>query len=256
MLHLAQLLAASTCRRKLIVSDTLFSMDGHWAPVPALRRLADQHGALLVLDDAHSTLVGPPPQAGGDEHLWRAHIHVGTLSKAVGALGGFVACSTAVKVLLISKARGQVYSTALPAPVIAAAHAALRVAAAEPQRKAALWARVQQLQRLTGLPCDSPIVSVLIGDEQKALDAAAALLRKGFHVPAIRPPTVPQVCGCALVVSSAHGAHLRPSCAPFVQGTARLRVALSAEHSEADVAALAEALRSVGALPVVPVSKI
>jgi 8-amino-7-oxononanoate synthase len=230
-------------------------MDGHWAPVPALRRLADQHGALLVLDDAHSTLVGPPPQAGGDEHLWRAHIHVGTLSKAVGALGGFVACSTAVKVLLISKARGQVYSTALPAPVIAAAHAALRVAAAEPQRKAALWARVQQLQRLTGLPCDSPIISVLIGDEQKALDAAAALLHKGFHVPAIRPPTVPQVCGCVWLFQAhtalicAHLAHL------FVQGTARLRVALSAEHSEADVAALAEALRSVGAL-VVPVSKI
>ena len=187
--HLQALLAASdSSSRKLIVSDTLFSMDGDWAHVTQLRRLADQHGALLVLDDAHATLVSP-----GEHHGQGAHIHVGTLSKAVGALGGFVACSTPVKVLLISRARGQVYSTALPLPVVAAAQAALTAAAAEPERAAALWDRVRQLQRLTGLACTSPIVAIHIGDEQKALDAAAGLLTRGFHVPAIRPPTVPPV---------------------------------------------------------------
>jgi 8-amino-7-oxononanoate synthase len=188
--HLKELLAASesSSSRKLIVSDTLFSMDGDWAHVGQLRRLADQHGALLVLDDAHATLVSPGEHQGAG-----AHIHVGTLSKAVGALGGFVACSTPVKVLLISKARGQVYSTALPTPVVAAAQAALTAAAAEPERAAALWERVRQLQRLTGLECTSPIVAIHIGDEQKALDAAAGLLLRGFHVPAIRPPTVPPV---------------------------------------------------------------
>ena len=192
MAHLQGLLAASgsSPSRKLIVSDTLFSMDGDWAHVAQLRRLADQHGALLVLDDAHATLVSPPGEHGTGQG---AHIHVGTLSKAVGALGGFVACSTAVKLLLISRARGQVYSTSLPIPVVAAAQAALGAAASEPARVAALWERVRQLQRLTGLVCASPIVAIHIGDEQQALDAAAGLLRRGFHVPAIRPPTVPPV---------------------------------------------------------------
>lgn len=189
--HCARLLAGSTAGRKLVVTDTLFSMDGDWAPLDALRAVCDAHGALLVVDDAHATLLDPP-------HLrsacGRPDITVGTLSKAIGALGGFAACSHNVKRLLVSRARGQVYSTSLPLPTVAAAAAALRVAAEEPDRVASLWARIRQLEALTGVKCSSPIVSLVLGDETRALAASAALLAKGFHVPAIRPPTVPKVC--------------------------------------------------------------
>jgi 8-amino-7-oxononanoate synthase len=133
-------------------------------------------------------------------------------------------CRSRLEQLLISKARGQVYSTALPLPVVAAAHEALRVSETEPEHSARLWARCMQLQQLTGLRCaDSPIVSIHVGDAGAALRASGELLRRGFHVPAIRPPTVPK-------------------------GTARLRVALSAAHSERDVEELAETLREVGVL--------
>ena len=237
--HLAELLQASPAARKVVVTDNLFSMDGHWAPLTELSRVSRMHGALLMVDDAHATLVGAPL----DEHASpEADLVVGTLSKAVGSLGGFVACSRTLKLLLLSRARGQIYSTALPLPCVAAAHAALNVAAEEPGRRAALWARVAQLQALTGLRCHSPIVSLHVGDEQRALEWAAALLREGFHVPAIRPPTVPSVrlSPCA--------AHAPPQLTPATQGTARLRIALSAAHSERDVAELAAALRKVGAI--------
>jgi 8-amino-7-oxononanoate synthase len=225
--HLGALLAASPARRKLILTDSLFSMDGDFAPLAALAALRAAHGAFLLVDDAHATLVcgrgGEGGAAGAGVAPGDVDAHVGTLSKAVGAQGGFVACSGALKALLVTTARGQVYSTALPLPTVASASAALAAARAEPWRRAAVWARVRQLAARTGLRCDSPIVAIHVGGEAEALAASAALLSLGFHVPAIRPPTVPA-------------------------GTCRLRVALSAAHTAADVDALADALARVGVL--------
>lgn len=220
--HAAQLLGGAG-GRKLLITDSLFSMDGDLAPLGALGAAARAAGAALLVDDAHATLVYGEGGAGAVPGGMAPLAHVGTLSKAVGAQGGFVACSRALKQLLLSTARPAVYSTALPVPVVAAASAALTAAAAEPWRRDALWARVHQLRSLTGLACCvSPIVPFRLGSEAAALAASAALLRRGFHVPAIRPPTVPA-------------------------GTARLRVALSAAHSAEDVAALAAALEECGA---------
>lgn len=210
------LLAASSAKRKLVVTDTLFSMDGDWAPMRELAEVAKRHGALFVADDAHATLLG--------REGVKPDVVVGTLSKAVGSLGGFVACSAQLKLLLISRARGQVYSTALPLSCVAGASAALAASAADPSMQRRLWENVALFGTLTGLHCTSPIVPVPVGDEGAALRASGQLLSRGFHVPAIRPPTVPR-------------------------GTARLRVALSAAHSEKDVRDLARALGEVGVLP-------
>lgn len=222
--HLETLLAASTAPRKLIVSDSLFSMDGDYADVAGLALLRARYGALLCLDDAHATLVCG--QRGGGvaemQNVRAEHVDVtvGTLSKAFGAHGGFVACSRALKQLLVSAGRPAIFSTALPAPAVAAASAALR--AATPELRAALWANVRLFAALTGLVAHSPIIPIVVGDEAAALELSAKLLADGFYVPAIRPPTVPR-------------------------GSSRLRVTLSAAHSAADVRALAAALRRHGA---------
>ncbi|KAJ1625403.1 pyridoxal phosphate-dependent transferase, partial [Pavlovales sp. CCMP2436] len=218
--HLDELLRASGAARKLIVSDSLFSMDGDYADVPGLARLRARHGALLVLDDAHASLVcgerggGVAQMQGvGSEHV---DVTVGTLSKAFGAHGGFVACSREVKQLLVSRGRAVIYSTALPAPAVAAASAALRTDTVGLRAK--LWRNVALFAAETGLPkLVSPIVAIIVGDEDKALRLSAQLIELGFFVPAIRPPTVPA-------------------------GTSRLRLTLSAAHSEEDVRALAAAL--------------
>lgn len=119
-------------------------------------------------------------------------LHVGTLSKAFGCLGGFVACSRGWKHFLVNRARSQVYSTALPLPVVAAAHAALRVARREPWRRRHLRALAQQLGASLGVRAASPIIPLVFGSEGAALAASAQLLARGLHVPAIRPPTVPR----------------------------------------------------------------
>lgn len=221
--HLDQLLRASSAPRKLIVSDSLFSMDGDFADVAGLVHLRDRYGALLVLDEAHATLVcgehggGEAERAGVSGHV---DVHVGTLSKAFGAHGGFVASSRALKHLILSRGRPGIFSTALPAPAVAAASAALHEAT--PALRARLWANVRALAEATGVHAQSPIVPIVLGDEERALHASVELLRAGYHVPAIRPPTV----------------------AP---GTSRLRIALSAAHTDDDIAGLAAALRGLDA---------
>ena len=228
---------------KLVVTDSVFSMDGDLADLRGLAQLRARHGFLLMVDDAHGTLVlgggagGGAAQAAGVES--DVDLAVGTLSKAFGAQGGFVACSALLKRLLVSRARPYIFSTALPLPSVAAALAALGVARREgPARRARLARNVRVLREALGTLApegalgnagagagggalewrDSPIVPVVVGSEETALSAAAGLRARGFHVPAIRPPTV----------------------AP---GTCRLRVTLSAAHSEGEVRALAEALR-------------
>jgi 8-amino-7-oxononanoate synthase len=209
---LERLLRDRSGPRAIVVSDTVFSMDGDVANVDALVAVCARHDALLVLDEAHAVL-GPHPALDGVPHL-----RVGTLSKTLGALGGFVAGPARFTDLVVNRARSYIFTTAPTPADSAAALAALGVlaSAAGDALVARLRANVDTLR--PGHP--SPIVPVVLGDEQRALAAAASLLDRGFLVPAIRPPTV----------------------AP---GTSRLRVALSAAHTTEQVAALAAALDEI-----------
>ncbi len=207
--HLEHLLATIPTERAVVVTDTVFSMDGDLADVDALAELCARHGALLVLDEAHAVL-GPRPDLTGLEA-----VRIGTLSKTVGALGGFVAGPAHFTELIVNRARSYIFTTALSPADTAAALAAVGVirSAEGGELVARLRANVEQLR--PGHP--SPILPVVFGDETRTLDAAAALLDQGMLVPAIRPPTV----------------------AP---GTSRLRVALSAGHAPSQIDALAAAL--------------
>jgi 8-amino-7-oxononanoate synthase len=200
---------APSGRRAIVVTDTVFSMDGDVAPVADLVDVCARRGALLVLDEAHAVL-GPDPNLDGVDAL-----RVGTLSKTLGALGGFVAGPAALADVIVNRARPYIFTTASTPADAAAALAALRVLRS-PEGDA-LRARLRgHVERIRpGHP--SPIVPVLLGSEERALAAAEALLELGLLVPAIRPPTVPP-------------------------GTSRLRVALSAAHTDEQVDGLARAL--------------
>jgi 8-amino-7-oxononanoate synthase len=200
--------------RAVVVSDAVFSMDGDLAPVEALAALSVRYGALLVLDEAHAVLGPKAPRLPGLDVLV-----VGTLSKTLGALGGFVAGPRAYVDLLVNTARTFIFTTAPPPADAAAALAALRIvrSAEGAELEARLRANVARLA--PGHP--SPIVPIVLGDEARALAASQALLERGLLVPAIRPPTV----------------------AP---GSSRLRVALSAAHTPDQVDTLAAALAELG----------
>lgn len=218
---LADLLQRSDSERHLIVTETVFSMDGDLAPLPQLVELKRHYGALLVVDEAHATLVFGKGGGGLTEHFDLSRgvdVQVGTLSKAVGALGGFAATSARLKTLILNRGRPYIYSTATPLPVAEAARAAIRVAQREPEMRQRLWGRIAQLGEILGLQLSSPILPIVLGEERRALAASRRLLEKGLHVVAIRPPTV----------------------AP---GTSRLRVALSAAHSPDDIEAIGRALK-------------
>jgi 8-amino-7-oxononanoate synthase len=210
-------------KKKLVVTDTVFSMDGDLAALDKLVELKYEHQALLVADEAHGTLVFGQTGGGVAEHFGvedDIDVHVGTLSKAVGALGGFAATSTELRRWILNRGRAFVFSTAQPVPVVEAARAALRVAGEQPETRQRLWKRVEQLGERLGHTLTSPIVPIVLGEEARALAASETLLEQGFHVIAIRPPTVPQ-------------------------GTSRLRVALSAAHTEEDVRTLADVLEEI-----------
>jgi 8-amino-7-oxononanoate synthase len=210
--HLDALLADRREPRAVVVTDTVFSMDGDVADVDALAELCGRRGALLVLDEAHAVL-GPDPDLDGVEA-----VRVGTLSKSLAALGGFVAGPARYTELVVNRARAYVFTTASTPADSAAALAALSIvrSAEGDDLRARLKAAVEAVRR--GHP--SPIVPVVLGDEARTLAAAAALLEQGMLVPAIRPPTV----------------------AP---GTSRLRVTLSAAHTPAQVDALVAALQTI-----------
>jgi 8-amino-7-oxononanoate synthase len=198
--------------RGIVVTDTVFSMDGDIAPVTDLAAVCRHHGALLVVDDAHKVF---PVTGLDDGDLSDVVVRVGTLSKTLGALGGFVAGPRALIDLLVNRARPFIFTTA-PSPAdTAASAAALEVlqSAEGAMLLDTLRERIDQLR--PGHP--TPILPVLLGDERAALDASARLLEQGLLVPAIRPPTV-------------------------AAGTSRLRVALSSAHSPDQVGALASAL--------------
>jgi 8-amino-7-oxononanoate synthase len=201
-------------RRRLIVTDTLFSMDGDLAPLAAIADLAQRFDAMLLVDEAHATGVFGQHGRGVAEALALesdAMIRIGTLSKALGAAGGFVAGSRSLIRWLANRARSYVFSTAQPAAVSAAASAALRIVAQEPHRRATLLQTAQQLrQRLhtdgwdTGRSA-SQIIPIVLGSPEKALRLAELLRERGYWVPAIRPPSVP--AGESLLRLSLTAAH-------------------------------------------------
>jgi len=208
----------------LVVTDSVFSMDGDVAPLDELVALCARRGALLVIDEAHAVL-GPrlelPPTS---EMAQPTIIRVGTMSKSLGALGGFVAASCDVVDLLINRARPYIFSTALSPADAAAALSALRILRSSEgealvERLAALVQRMSTAGVAPPKHC-SPIIPVILGSEQAAVDASTTLLEDGLWVPAIRPPTVPV-------------------------GTSRLRVTLSAAHRDDDVTRLIGALHSL-----------
>lgn len=229
--------APATGRRvRILATDGVFSMDGDVAPVNALARLASQHGAWLVVDDAHGLGVLGARGRGTLEHLGALSVDevpvlIGTLGKAFGTFGAFIAGSQALIELLVQRARTYIYTTALPQALAAATRAALRIAQEESWRRErvlALTERFRAAARAFDLPLTAsrtPIQPVIVGRAEAALDASRALREAGFWVAAIRPPTVPP-------------------------GTARLRVSLSADHDESHVDALVECLsHSLRALP-------
>lgn len=219
--------------RAFIVTDGVFSMDGDMAPLASLASLAAEAGASLLVDDAHGLGVLGPDGRGSlaEAGLEPAAVTalVGTLGKAFGVFGAFVAAGEEVAELLVQRARSYIYTTAPPPAVAAATRMALRLAREEGWRRerlAALIARFRAGAESLGLrlaPSRTPIQPVMAGDAQAALDASAALLESGLHITAIRPPTVPR-------------------------GAARLRVTLSAAHEEADVDRLLEALAALPGL--------
>ncbi len=218
--QLQSLLAARRqARRTLIVTDGLFSMDGDLAPLPELSRLAQTYGADLYVDDAHGTGVMGAYGRGTAEHFGlEASIpfQMGTLGKAFGSSGAYLAGSSTVIQYLMNTSRSFIFTTAPPPGSAAAATAALRIVQREPERRARLWANRERLFRgLTELgftlpPSISPIIPILIGNADRALSFAEHLFTEGIYAPAIRPPTVPDA-------------------------TSRIRVTVTSEHSPGQI---------------------
>ncbi|KAG7986592.1 hypothetical protein I3843_03G089100 [Carya illinoinensis] len=208
MSHLNALLSKCKMKKKVVVTDGLFSMDGDFAPMIELAKLRNKHQFLLVIDDAHGTFVCGKSGGGVAEEFnceEDVDICLGTLSKAAGCHGGFIACSKKWKQFIQSRGRSFIFSTAMPVPIAAAAHAAVTVAEKETWRRREIWKRVQDFHTLTGITITSPIISLIVGSEEKALHASRHLLRSGFHVTAIRPPTVPpNLCRLRVTLSAVH----------------------------------------------------
>ncbi|MDP3229043.1 MAG: 8-amino-7-oxononanoate synthase [Acidovorax sp.] len=227
-------LAASTARRKLVISDAVFSMDGDLIDIPALLSLCERYDALLLLDDAHGFGVLGPQGRGSLAHAGltgtaasRHVLYMATLGKAAGVAGAFVAGDAALIEWLLQKTRTYIFATAAPPLLASALRKSLALIAAADDLRHALHQRIAQLRDglatlPTGLgwhllPSSTAVQALVIGSNEAALAAMESLRQQGLWVPAIRPPTVPT-------------------------GTARLRIALSAAHTAADVDQLLSAL--------------
>jgi 8-amino-7-oxononanoate synthase len=221
--HARELLAAHHAEHDhaLIVTDGVFSMDGDLAPLAELLALANEYDAWLMSDDAHGLGVvggGRGSSFAGNSRI-PIPLQMGTLSKAVGAYGGYLCASAPVIELMRNRARTLIYSTGLPPAIVAAAIAALEVIEREPGYAALPVQKAKGFTQQTGLPdAQSPIVPVIVGGERAALDASRMLADEGFLVAAIRPPTVPA-------------------------GTARLRLTFTAQHPNDQIARLAGIVR-------------
>ena len=223
VVHAHELLAAHRAEhdRALIVTDGVFSMDGDLAPLAELRALADEYHAWLMSDDAHG--IGVVGGGRGSSFAGNSQIPVplqmGTLSKAIGSYGGYLCASEPVIDLMRNRARTLIYSTGLPPACVAAAIAALDLIEREPAYAALPVQKAKAFTRRAGLPeAQSPIVPVVIGDEETTLGASRFLEDEGYLVVAIRPPTVPP-------------------------GTSRLRLTFTAQHPDEEVGRLADIVR-------------
>jgi 8-amino-7-oxononanoate synthase len=212
--------------RALVVTEGVFSMDGDVAPIAELLALCQEFDALLVIDDAHGTGTIGDGGRGTLSHFGIAArprvIQIGTLSKALGSQGGFVAASQVIVDLLINRARTFIFDTGLAPTAAAAALAALRVLQAEPGRVGRLQSKAAELRKLLGHPDRvTPIIPHIVGDAEAAVELSRRLLEAGYLVSAIRPPTVPP-------------------------GTSRLRIAMSSEHEIGQLEGVAKLLGCAG----------
>ncbi|HTS39948.1 MAG TPA: 8-amino-7-oxononanoate synthase [Xanthobacteraceae bacterium] len=220
--HAHALLAEHRARhpRTLIVTEGIFSMDGDRARLDELAKVARAADAWLMVDDAHAIGVINEGRGSVLREACVNLLQIGTLSKAIGAYGGFLCASQAVIDLIVNRARPLIYATGLPPATVAAAHAALELIVREPGYVALPLAKAKAFTRRAGLPeAESAIVPVVVGTATAALAASALLENEGFLVVAIRPPTVPE-------------------------GTARLRITFTASHADTDVARLADLVRT------------
>jgi 8-amino-7-oxononanoate synthase len=217
-------------RRRFIVTDGVFSMDGDLAPLPRLAELARAYSAQLIVDDAHGTGVLGSRGGGIAEHFGlegQVDIIMGTMGKALGCFGAFVAGSGELRDYLINRARTFIYTTALPPAVIAGAIEALELLEKEPQTRqalqdnAAFFRKGLQERGFNISASTTQIIPVLVGDAQTAMRLASDLMEEGLFIQAIRPPTVPE-------------------------GSARLRITLMATHTKKDLTRALEILDSVG----------
>jgi glycine C-acetyltransferase len=228
-----QLLAESKApgRRQLLITDGVFSMDGDIAPLPDLVEVAEKHGAIMMIDDAHASGVLGKGGKGTVSHFGldpaRVDVQVGTLSKAIGVLGGFIAGPSHLIQWLINRGRPFLFSTSAPPAVAAACIAALDVIRDEPERIERLWSNTTLFKKgLHDLGFDTgasetPITPVIAGEEIKAVDLSRRLWEEGVFVPAIVYPTV-------------------------AKGRARVRTIVTADHTEQDLGEALEAFARVG----------
>ncbi|PSR17630.1 8-amino-7-oxononanoate synthase [filamentous cyanobacterium CCP3] len=222
-------------RRCLIATDSVFSMDGDLCPLPEILNLADTYDAMVLVDEAHGTGVFGTKGSGAVEHLGcagRPLITVGTLSKALGSLGGYVASSKSLIDFLRNRAPGWIYTTGLSPADTAAALAAVQIVQCEPQRRAALWSHVKQVMAQLDListqaeaphagqrlPSESPIICLEVPSAAAVVAASEQLQQMGLWVAAVRPPTVP---------------------------TSRLRITLMATHQQTHLDQLLTGLQKV-----------
>jgi 8-amino-7-oxononanoate synthase len=219
-------------RRTLLVLDGVYSMDGDRAPLPAMLAAARRHGALVLLDDAHGIgCLGAGGRGSAEAAgvaLGELDVLVGTLGKALGSFGAFVAGPAALRELLVNAARSFIFTCALAPPQLAAARAALALVAGEPWRRERLQANAARLRGalaargVSTAPSDTHIVPVRIGGNARTMAACEALLASGFYAQGIRHPSVPE-------------------------GTARLRITPMATHTDSEIDALATAVAGAGA---------
>ena len=214
--------------RKLIVTDTVFSMDGDLVPLPDIVRIAHEYNAMVMVDEAHGTGVFGENGRGVVEHFnldKKINIIMGTLSKAVGSLGGFVTGNSDLISYLRNKARTFMYTTALPPAACAASIAGIKLIQRDHSLRESLWRNVHyvkerlKLLNLNVTSLESPIIPIIIGNAKKAVDISGFLFESGILIPAIRPPTVPDE-------------------------SSRLRVTIMATHTRADLDRLLDVLKS------------
>jgi len=199
--HLSNLLATNIKKtKKLIVTDTVFSMDGDLAPLPEIVEIAEKYDCMLMIDEAHATGVLGKRGSGGTEYFGieeRVPIVMGTLSKAIGSLGGYIAGSQMLIDFVRNRVRSYIFDTSLPASCLAASLAAIDIIENEPRRREYLWRLIKEFKSgltqtgLKVLPSYSAVIPVLIGEAQPTLDFALKLRENGVFTPAVRPPSVP-----------------------------------------------------------------